>query len=80
MRLNALFPYPIPLSVSQDVLAVIERRKQECLQWVRKVREDKRTILREQLDLIQAEKEKVQRECDGLQYQVVFLRLLEGPI
>ncbi|RUS88864.1 hypothetical protein EGW08_003409 [Elysia chlorotica] len=54
----------------QDVLAVIERRKQECLQWVRKVREDKRTILREQLDLIQAEKEKVQRECDGLQYQV----------
>ncbi|GFR94523.1 tripartite motif-containing protein 2-like [Elysia marginata] len=54
----------------QDVLSVIERRKQECLQWVRKVREDKRTILREQLDLIQAEKEKVQRECDGLQYQV----------
>ncbi|GFO22021.1 cellular tumor antigen p53 [Plakobranchus ocellatus] len=54
----------------QDVLAIIERRKQECLQWVRKVREDKRTILREQLDLIQAEKEKVQRECDGLQYQV----------
>lgn len=54
----------------QDVLAVIERRKQECLQWVRKVREDKRKILREQLDLIQAEKEKVQRECDGLQYQV----------
>uniref|UniRef100_A0A0B7A9T4 RING-type domain-containing protein n=1 Tax=Arion vulgaris TaxID=1028688 RepID=A0A0B7A9T4_9EUPU len=54
----------------QDVIAVIERRRHDCLQWVRKVREEKKTILREQLDLIQAEKEKVQLECDGLQYQV----------
>lgn len=51
-------------------MAIIERRRHDCLQWVRKIREDKKTVLREQLELIQAEKEKVQLECDGLQYQV----------
>lgn len=54
----------------QDVIAVVDRRRHECLQWVRKIREEKKNILKEQLDLIQAEKEKVQNECDGLQYQV----------
>uniref|UniRef100_A0A2C9K4L2 RING-type domain-containing protein n=1 Tax=Biomphalaria glabrata TaxID=6526 RepID=A0A2C9K4L2_BIOGL len=54
----------------QDVMAVVEKRRHDCLQWVRKTREEKKTILKEQLDLIQAEKEKVQLECDGLQYQV----------
>ncbi|KAL8584113.1 hypothetical protein ACOMHN_011728 [Nucella lapillus] len=54
----------------QDVIAVVDRRRHECLQWVRKVKEEKRNVLKEQLDLIQAEKDKVQNECDGLQYQV----------
>ncbi|XP_041377656.1 tripartite motif-containing protein 2-like [Gigantopelta aegis] len=54
----------------QDVVMVIDKRRHECLQWVRKIREEKKTILKEQLDLIQAEKERVQQECDGLQYQV----------
>ncbi|XP_076451845.1 tripartite motif-containing protein 2-like [Babylonia areolata] len=54
----------------QDVIAVVDRRRHECLQWVRKVKEEKKNVLKEQLDLIQAEKDKVQNECDGLQYQV----------
>ncbi|XP_070207509.1 tripartite motif-containing protein 2-like isoform X2 [Littorina saxatilis] len=54
----------------QDVIAVVDRRRHECLQWVRKIKEEKKNILKEQLDLIQVEKEKVQEECDGLQYQV----------
>lgn len=54
----------------QDLITLVDKRRHECLQWVRKVREEKRKILREQLDLIQAEKDKVQNECDGLQYQV----------
>ncbi|XP_005113065.2 tripartite motif-containing protein 2 [Aplysia californica] len=54
----------------KDVVAVIDRRRQDCLLWVRKIREEKKNILKEQLDLIQAEKDKVQVECDGLQYQV----------
>ena len=54
----------------QDLIALVDKRRHECLQWVRKVREDKRKILREQLDLIQQEKDKVQGECDGLQFQV----------
>ncbi|KAK3103348.1 hypothetical protein FSP39_018650 [Pinctada imbricata] len=54
----------------QDLIGLVDKRRHECLQWVRKVREDKRKILREQLDLIQSEKDKVQGECDGLQFQV----------
>ncbi|KAL3862563.1 hypothetical protein ACJMK2_008523 [Sinanodonta woodiana] len=54
----------------QDLISVVDKRRHECLQMVRKIREEKRTILQEQLDLIQAEKEKVQSDCDGLQYQV----------
>lgn len=54
----------------QDLIALVDKRRHECLQWVRKIREEKRKNLREQLDIIQSEKEKVQSECDGLQYQV----------
>ncbi|XP_052820878.1 tripartite motif-containing protein 2-like isoform X2 [Mya arenaria] len=54
----------------QDVISLVEKRRQECLSMVRKIREEKKTILKEQLDLIQAEKQKVQGDCDGLQYQV----------
>ncbi|ESO91335.1 hypothetical protein LOTGIDRAFT_182605, partial [Lottia gigantea] len=54
----------------QDVMTIIEKRRHECLQWVRKIREDKRTVLKEQLDLIQAEKDKVQLDCGNLEYQV----------
>ncbi|VDI27265.1 tripartite motif-containing protein 2/3 [Mytilus galloprovincialis] len=54
----------------QDLIALVDKRRHECLQWVRKIREEKRKNLREQLEIIQAEKEKVQSECDGLQYQV----------
>lgn len=54
----------------QDIIAMVDKRRHDCLQWVRKIREDKRKILREQLDLIQGEKDRVQSECDGLQFQV----------
>ena len=54
----------------QDLIALVDKRRQECLQMVRKIREEKKNILKEQLDLIQSEKQKVQSECDGLQFQV----------
>lgn len=54
----------------QDIITLVDKRRQECLSMVRKIREEKKTILKEQLDLIQSEKQKVQSECDGLQYQV----------
>ena len=54
---------------------MIERRRQECLQWVRKIKEEKKDVLKEQLELIQAEKNKVQQECNGLQYQVSQLSM-----
>lgn len=54
----------------QDLVSLVDKRRHECLHMVRKIREEKKTILKEQLDLIQSEKQKVQSECDGLQYQV----------
>ena len=54
----------------QDVISLVEKRRQDCLSMVRRIREEKKTILKEQLDLIQTEKSRVQTECDGLQYQV----------
>ena len=54
----------------QDAMSAVEHRRQECLQLVRKIKEEKKSVLKEQLDLVQAEKDKVQHECDGLQYQV----------
>lgn len=54
----------------QDLKALIDKRRQDCILMVRKIREEKKFILKEQLDLIQSEKEQVQSECDGLQYQV----------
>uniref|UniRef100_T1IJA1 RING-type domain-containing protein n=1 Tax=Strigamia maritima TaxID=126957 RepID=T1IJA1_STRMM len=54
----------------QDVLTLVEKRRMEVLAVVKKTRDEKKSILQEQLQLIQSEKEKVQEECNGLQYQV----------
>lgn len=53
-----------------DVSAVVEQRRQTVLQALRKVRDDKQRVLKEQLDIIEAEKCKVEDECEGLQQQV----------
>lgn len=34
------------------------------------MREDKRSVLQDQLQLIEAERKKVEDECSGLQYQI----------
>ncbi|XP_074654650.1 tripartite motif-containing protein 3-like isoform X2 [Tubulanus polymorphus] len=54
----------------QDLINTVDKRRHDVLQMCRKLREDKKKCLKEQLDLIQAEKSKVQNECEGLQYQV----------
>ncbi|XP_069683722.1 tripartite motif-containing protein 3-like isoform X2 [Periplaneta americana] len=54
----------------QDVSALIEHRRQEMVTAVGTACEEKRKVLEEQLALIEGEKNKVERECEGLQYQV----------
>lgn len=54
----------------QEIINVVDRRRQELLSYAKKMREDKRSVLREQLDIIETEKAKVETECCGLQYQV----------
>ncbi|XP_021918620.1 tripartite motif-containing protein 3-like isoform X4 [Zootermopsis nevadensis] len=54
----------------QDVSALLEHRQQEMVAAVGTACEEKRKILEEQLALIEGEKNKVERECEGLQYQV----------
>ncbi|XP_017775302.1 PREDICTED: tripartite motif-containing protein 3-like [Nicrophorus vespilloides] len=57
-------------SVFQQVQALVDRRKQEMIDAVTTACIEKRKVLEEQHALIQCEKNKVQQECEGLQYQV----------
>lgn len=53
-----------------EITAKIERRRSELQAAVNAAARDKKHVLEEQHALIEAEKNKVQRECEGLQYQV----------
>ncbi|XP_034177823.1 tripartite motif-containing protein 2 isoform X1 [Osmia lignaria lignaria] len=53
-----------------EIIAKIERRRSELQAAVTAAARDKKHVLEEQHALIEAEKNKVQRECEGLQYQV----------
>ena len=53
-----------------DVLAQVERRKKEMLQITKKICEEKKKSLQEQLVLIETEKQKVENDCRGLQHQI----------
>ena len=49
---------------------VVDQRRHDVIQAVKKIRDDKKQVLKEQLDIIEAEKQKVQIDCQGLQHQV----------
>lgn len=53
-----------------EIISKIERRRSELQAAVTAAARDKKHVLEEQHSLIEAEKNKVQRECEGLQYQV----------
>ncbi|XP_015521414.2 tripartite motif-containing protein 2 isoform X2 [Neodiprion lecontei] len=53
-----------------EIIARVERRKVELRAAVTAAAKDKKHVLEEQHALIEAEKNKVERECEGLQYQV----------
>lgn len=54
----------------QEIINIVDRRRQELLSYAKKIREDKRNVLAEQMNIIETEKAKVETECCGLQYQV----------
>jgi len=58
------------VKVFQDIANIVEQRKLEVIQMVRMVRDEKKRILKEQLDIIESEKHKVHADCQGLQHQV----------
>ncbi len=53
-----------------DLMKVLEKRHLEVIQMVKKVRDEKKHVLKEQLDIIEAEECKVESDCDGLQHQI----------
>ena len=53
-----------------EIIAKIEKRRMELQAAVTAAARDKKHVLEEQHSLIEAEKTKVERECEGLQYQV----------
>lgn len=55
-----------------EIIGKIERRRSELQAAVTSAARDKKHVLEEQHALIEAEKNKVQRECEGLQYQVRY--------
>ncbi|KAG8200719.1 hypothetical protein JTE90_022329 [Oedothorax gibbosus] len=54
----------------QEITTVLEQRRGELIETVKKLKNGKKKILADQLSIIEAEKEKVQVQCNGLQYQV----------
>ncbi|XP_013786616.2 tripartite motif-containing protein 2-like [Limulus polyphemus] len=54
----------------QEIINTVEKRRQEVLRMVKKIRDEKKQVLLDQLSMIQAEKSKVEQECHGLQHQV----------
>lgn len=53
-----------------ELSAALDKRKAQLLEQVTQASQAKRIVLEEQLALVAAEKQKVEKECDGLQYQV----------
>ncbi|KAL1138222.1 hypothetical protein AAG570_009913 [Ranatra chinensis] len=53
-----------------EVHAVVDARKKSVVEALATVRDAKHKVLTNQISLIQAEKDKVTSECEGLQYQV----------
>lgn len=53
-----------------EIIAKMEKRRAELQAAVTAAARDKKHVLEEQHSLIEAEKTKVERECEGLQYQV----------
>ncbi|XP_034946165.1 tripartite motif-containing protein 2-like [Chelonus insularis] len=53
-----------------EIIAKVERRRVELQAAIAAAARDKKRVLEEQHALIEAEKNKVERECEGLQYQV----------
>jgi len=57
-----------------EIIAKIEKRRTELQAAVTAAARDKKHVLEEQHSLIEAEKTKVERECEGLQYQVQSIK------
>ncbi|XP_063972988.1 tripartite motif-containing protein 2-like isoform X1 [Diachasmimorpha longicaudata] len=53
-----------------EIIKKIEKKREELQAGVTAAARDKKRVLEEQHALIEAEKNKVERECEGLQYQV----------
>ena len=51
----------------QEVTAAVDRRRDDVIATVRRIRDDKKRVLREQLDIIESERRRVRADCDGLQ-------------
>jgi len=57
----------------QEVAAAVDRRRDDVIATVRRIRDDKKRVLREQLDIIESERRRVRADCDGLQASCFLL-------
>ena len=54
----------------ESLSELVEQRRVEVIAAVEAIRERKKTVLQEQIQMIETERTKVKDECEGLQYQV----------
>lgn len=54
----------------QEVINIVDKRRQELLNCAKKLKEDKRNVLCNQLNKIELEKSKLEKECNEFKYQV----------
>jgi len=51
----------------EEISLAVDHRRDEVIATIRRVRDEKKRVLREQLNIIESERSKVRSDCDGLQ-------------
>jgi tripartite motif-containing protein 2/3 len=51
----------------EEISSAVDRRRDDVIATVRRVRDEKKRVLREQLSIIESERCRVRADCDGLQ-------------
>ncbi|XP_065559618.1 tripartite motif-containing protein 2-like isoform X1 [Artemia franciscana] len=56
--------------IFNEIYILIDRKKEEVLTSLNRIKDEKKEVLENQLSQIHAERSKVERDCEGLQYQM----------
>lgn len=55
----------------EEVTLAVDHRRDELIATIRRIRDEKKRVLREQLNIIESERSKIRSDCDGLQVRKI---------